>query len=687
MLALLAAALIALAVAPGASAHAVLQQTQPGNDVVLPTAPSEVVLRFSEPVDAAPDAIRVYDGAGARVDTGELIRPDDRSIATGLQSGLPDGTYTIAWRAVSADTHPVFGASVFHVGAPGANPAGIAEQVLAEGRTPGAVTVGFTAVRFFSYALLLLCAGGVATIALALGAASEAVRQRLFGAIAVVSGALALTSLAGILLQGADVAGTGLVAAARWSVVSGVVETRFGQVWLARAVLALGVMALALAVRRAPRREWAVDAALVLCVGLVASPAAAGHASTEGALSFVVDVVHVQAASVWVGGLSFVALALLWSGAARWELARTAVPRFSTMAVVSVAALLVAGIVNGYLQIRSWSGLWETTYGRLVLAKAALVIPVIALGAWNNRRSVPPLRAGTTSLVQRRRFLRTIWAELAIVVAIVAVTAVLVEEPPARAVTQPAGPSSQLAELGDLELNLVVDPAVAGANAIHLYLLTSSGRPASVAEVDVAASLASAGIGPLRYEARRLTPGHYTVSGRRSVALPGDWQVRSRRPARRVRGALDHRDGADPERERLMRLTLGCLPRRARRGRQPRRGARAYGSPRIRVRRHRGRALRARASPSRSSTAATGSSLESDGGEEVVILGYDGEPYLRFTADGVFRNTRSPATYLNEDRFANVTVPASADPEAPPEWERVSSSQTGTSGTTTGSTG
>ena len=82
MLALLAAALIALAVAPGASAHAVLQQTQPGNDVVLPTAPSEVVLRFSEPVDAAPDAIRVYDGAGARVDTGELIdtRPMLRSL-------------------------------------------------------------------------------------------------------------------------------------------------------------------------------------------------------------------------------------------------------------------------------------------------------------------------------------------------------------------------------------------------------------------------------------------------------------------------------------------------------------------------------------------------------------------------------------------------------------------------------
>ena len=71
----------------------------------------------------------------------------------------------------------------------------------------------------------------------------------------------------------------------------------------------------------------------------------------------------------------------------------------------------------------------------------------------------------------------------------------------------------------------MVDPAIAGPNAIHLYLLTPSGQPADVAEVDVAASLASAGVGPLRLEARRLAPGHYVVSGA-PLTLPGDWQVR-----------------------------------------------------------------------------------------------------------------------------------------------------------------
>lgn len=59
-------------------------------------------------------------------------------------------------------------------------------------------------------------------------------------------------------------------------------------------------------------------------------------------------------------------------------------------------------------------------------------------------------------------------------------------------------------------------------------------------------------------------------------------------------------------------------------------------------------------------------------GEEVVVLGYDGEPYLRLGPDGVAENLRSPATYLNQDRDAATAVPGSADPEAGPEWASVS---------------
>jgi hypothetical protein len=65
--------------------------------------------------------------------------------------------------------------------------------------------------------------------------------------------------------------------------------------------------------------------------------------------------------------------------------------------------------------------------------------------------------------------------------------------------------------------------------------------------------------------------------------------------------------------------------------------------------------------------------LRNETGMTIVVLGYDGEPYLRFSADGVFRNSHSPAAYLNLDRYAKVDVPAEADPKAQPRWERVAS--------------
>ncbi|MFT3865801.1 MAG: hypothetical protein QM729_16165 [Solirubrobacterales bacterium] len=65
-------------------------------------------------------------------------------------------------------------------------------------------------------------------------------------------------------------------------------------------------------------------------------------------------------------------------------------------------------------------------------------------------------------------------------------------------------------------------------------------------------------------------------------------------------------------------------------------------------------------------------------GHEVVVDGYEGEPYARIEKDGTVQvNKRSPATYLNDSRFAtDVEVPASADPKATPEWETVDDSGT-----------
>jgi copper transport protein len=503
------ALVLALGCARAASAHALLVSTRPAQDAVVRTAPDAVSLRFDEPVETAFGSVRVYDGEARRVDIGAVSRSARNSVSVRVRRPLARGTYTVTWNVVSADSHPVHGAFVFHVGAPGAHPLGIASRVL-RGSPPHDVHLLFTLARFADIALLLLAVGGSTMLVLVLRRRDDG----LLRVLALCAAGLAVTAFAQIVLAGGTAGGFGLRDAVRPQVVVAVLGTRFGRIWLAQAVLAT-VLALGCRFRAV---------ALVCAAGLVLTPSAAGHASVAGGVGFAADVAHVAAAAVWIGGLAFLLLALRRAGDTRWAVAAQLVPRFSALAFGSVAVLLVAGAASGYVDVHAWRGLWQTTYGRLLVAKIVLVLPLLALGVFLNRAVTPQLREDASSPHVRRRFVHAVGAELALVSAVVAVTTALVTTPTARTTISPTGPYAQTTEIGPLEANLVVDPDAAGANEIHLYLLDRTGLPARVAAVRILATLPSARIGPLRLDARPAGPGHVVVPAA-DLPIAGRWQL------------------------------------------------------------------------------------------------------------------------------------------------------------------
>jgi copper transport protein len=545
---LIAALVVAFAVAaafsPSALAHSVLIGTEPGNDVVVQESPSEVVLEFNEPVDTSLGSLRVFDGQGRQVDSGEVTQPVRNEVVVGIASELAPGTYTVAWRVVSADSDPISGAFVFHVLERGVGAANVSIDALTG--TSEAVDVLFTAGRFFDLALLLLVVGGSASLAVAVSSAEWGIRRRLYGVIAALAGVLALVGLFNILVQGAAAGGLSLADAFSWDLFRTVIETRYGEVILIQAAVAATLALTALALRQSGERErrLLVGLTLALSAGLALTPSFSGHASTLGALGLTSDVFHVIAASIWTGGLAFLLLTLRLAGTDRWPLATRAVPRFSNMAVLSVVALLTAGIISGYLQVRTWRGLWETEYGLLLLAKIVLVIPLLALGAYNNRYAVPRLRAGISSVLERRRFLRATGVELGIMVAIVGVTAVLINAEPARTELEmeAAGgdhatmtgtemepghePFEGTVQLGGSEAMVTVDPAMAGENTITIMFMQAA-EAEDITEVTVAASLSGEDIGPLDFTAEPDPgePGTYVVENA-SLSIAGDWDLR-----------------------------------------------------------------------------------------------------------------------------------------------------------------
>jgi copper transport protein len=599
-----AALVLLLTLAPAAVAHSTLVSTEPGRDRVVEHSPKTVLLHFDEPVETALGSLTVYDSEGERVDAGKITRPSRESVEVKIPRRLERGTYTVAWRVISADSDPIKGAWVFHVKQAGAQPAGIAAQVLED--TPFVVSAFYLGGRFLDFALLLACVGGAVALAIALRTAAVPIRRRLLGALATVAGLLMVVALVGLGLQAAAPGGAGLGEGFRWDSIESVTDTRFGRFSLARAGLAAVLCALALIARRSMRADghaasadgagggpngrieadrrrsgrgrferrraggearaggarheraeagagstlvkpppvatepagagapvgWAtpetpgrlpVTAAVMLALAavLVFTPGLSGHASVVGIGSVIADAAHVLAAATWTGGLAFVVAGLVMARAERWPLAAVAVPRFSTTAVVAVAILIVAGAINGYLQVRAWRGLWETEYGVLLLVKIGLVLPLLALGAYNNRFAVLRLRRQIASVAERRRFIRMAGAELVIMLAIVGVTAGLVNAPPARTEISMHEASEMELRLGPLRAEMEVMPGTVGPNEIHLMF--TKGRPD---EVSVTAELRSKGIGPLRYTARpAMEPGRYVVK-RANLSPAGDWELR-----------------------------------------------------------------------------------------------------------------------------------------------------------------
>jgi copper transport protein len=541
--ALVAALAVAAAWAPSALAHSVLIGTEPGNDVVVPESPDEVLLEFNEPVDASLGSLRVFDGQGQQVDNGDVTQPVGPEVAVGIDSELAPGTYTVAWRVVSADSDPISGAFVFHVLERGVTAANVSIDALTG--TSQTVDVLFTAGRFFDLALLLLSVGGSVVLVVALPSAASRVRRRLYGILSIVAAALAAQAVLNILFQGATAGGLSLADAFSWSLFRSVLETNYGEVLLIQSALAAMLALTALGLRHAGSREPRPLSALtlLLAAGLSLTPSFSGHARTLGGLGLVSDILHVISAALWTGGLGFLVLGLLIAEADRWPLATRAVPRFSNMAVGSVVALLTAGITSAYLQLRTWSALWDNTYGLLVLTKIMLVVPLLALGAYNNRYVVPRLKAGLASVLERRRFLRAVGAELAIMVSIVAVTAVLVNQQPARMramemaadehTAMPgmepgheAEPFEDTVPLGDTEAMVHVDPAMPGSNAITITFADPAAAK-QISEVSVAASLPSQNIGPLDLTAKPdpAEPGSYVIEDA-SLSIAGDWELR-----------------------------------------------------------------------------------------------------------------------------------------------------------------
>ncbi len=543
------AAVLGMLLPSAASAHAYLVKTVPAASVELPGPPPSVQLTYDEAVEPRFAIISVTNVDGEPETVGAVRRspanPD--TLVMPLKPGLPEGWYLIYWRAISVDGHPVQGAFTYSVGP---NP-GPAPQF----RVPSiAATATSPKVLITRWVMFVTVLAAIGLYVLRLLIVRPLIRRVEGITLRPVSVAFVIASLAGLiavpLYLDFSIANDSLRSVFDLpALVPLYGVTAFGRGMLdLELCFALFCLAawISLWLDRPDRRQRSVGELIATCGALLAGaavmliPGTSGHAAQTSprGLTVAFDALHMAAASVWLGGLiGLLVLTLRLPARRRVEALAAGVPRFSAVALGSVALLAASGLGEAIDHLPALNALWKTGYGETILVKTGLLGAALLIASGNLLRSRPRLVASReraelgepASLLLRR----LISGEIAVVIAIVFAAALLsslAPPPPAFALQ-----NSSLASVGPGQvvktvqragyvLQVLVTPNKAAAPDTFALRITKNGHPVSGASVTLTFNHTEMEMPQQEYQLTETRPGLYSRSAP-ALVMVGRWAL------------------------------------------------------------------------------------------------------------------------------------------------------------------
>lgn len=465
----LATALLAvtglLLFAATALGHATLANSTPSSDGRLSAPPSAVTLTFTEPVQLLEaDDADVVDEEGATVSKGGSIAVRDaRVLEMPLQPDLADGTYTVRYRIIGADSHVIPGVFVFGVGG-----GELAEPYLEGSPERGPSETGIWGVS--SRFLQLVGLGGLlgllafrwlvwAPVLNRTTVLDEGERAAVltwgrdaywigFGCLAV--GAMLAEGYL-LIVQSAGVLGVSVLSALGDA--NGVAQvlggTDFGSLVQLRGAILFGVFALGTVLflrefgassdPKPAQAGYARSGSAVLAVLLLAvmtGVAAQGHPRVAAvpALQISAQITHLAVVAVWISGLALLAIVFLRVPAAAPRggpvLSAEILGRFSRVALIAVGVAVATGALRSVTELGDPAELWETGYGRSILYKLLILCPIGFLALYNRRIITALRRVERPNRATLRRVRLMATAELGLSIAVVIIASLLVAQPP-----------------------------------------------------------------------------------------------------------------------------------------------------------------------------------------------------------------------------------------------------------------
>ncbi|MBV8822946.1 MAG: copper resistance protein CopC/CopD, partial [Ktedonobacteraceae bacterium] len=445
--ALLLALCLLLAFPTTGEAHAILLRSNPPKDAILNAAPDQVQMWFSEDLNPTFSTAVVVNASNQRVDAGDahVAAGDTKEMDLHLRPNLPPAVYIVIWRTQSADDgHVLRGSFIFSTDgtAPKLSGALPGQDALGGGGTSAGSSSGqLDGPTLFTLIMTTLVDLGVvfwvgaqlwSTFVLQLMETNDSeqyelyqrVEQRFERLFSLPTLLLILLANVGVLLgQGLSITGNRFDQLFNPTLLVGLATNgRFGTYWLMREIvvlLAILLSAYMLYARRRERHTSLIDMLfpwvnLILGLALLIAVTLSGHAAAVSAniLVYAVlsDWLHLLAASLWIGGMFYVALIYLPILKQRSALEQTrslldVLPRYSPLAIVGVVIMAITGPFNATVHMYSWQQLLTTAYGRtldikVLLIGALLITSAIHVGLLRPRLAKAYARYRTESVVE-----------------------------------------------------------------------------------------------------------------------------------------------------------------------------------------------------------------------------------------------------------------------------------------------
>ena len=398
-----------------ASAHAILLRSDPAKDSVLSIAPKQVRMWFSEALNPAFSTAVVVNGENKRVDNRDahVSSSDQTELDVSLQPNLPPAVYIVIWRTDSAaDGHILRGSFIFSIAnadgtvptlAPGANPGA---NVLGSGNLTGLYTGQLDGPTVFNLIMITLVElgaifwmGAQLWINFVLSISSETHSEeratnersqrrfeRYFSLPTLI--VLFLANIGVLIGQALNLTGGDLAQAISPTLLVELATSgRFGIYWMMREVVIVLAIILAIYMILQQQRSRIAKTALpianlVLASALLIAITMSGHAAAVNpnivSYAIVIDWLHLLAASLWVGGMMYIATNYL-PVLKRLHIPQqarslvTVLPYFSPLAIAGVVIMAITGPFNATFHMTSWQQFLSTAYGRALLVKIALI--------------------------------------------------------------------------------------------------------------------------------------------------------------------------------------------------------------------------------------------------------------------------------------------------------------------------